>query len=150
MDSIGKANNQTDVRIESKENGREMKMTTADTHIGATKPLLLRVIFILNALKILLTLGFFVAFKFYAFEAGSLRGDSAANLMLLTGLGYALTFAAIVASILNRNLTGMRAAIIADFAVSIPATAFIGFAIAVVSMALTFTRPVRAYFAYRG
>ena len=125
-------------------------MTTADTYVGATKPPLLRVIFILNALKILLTLGFFVAFKFYGFEAGSLKGDSAANLMLLTGLGYVLTFAGIVASILNRNLTGIRAAIVADFLVSIPATAFIGFAIAIVSMALTFTRTVRAFFAFRG
>jgi|GEM_PF-2124892 len=124
-------------------------MSATDANVGASKPLTLRAIFVLNALKILLTLGFFVGFKFFDVSLGGLEGDSAANLMLYTMIGYILTFAAIVYSILNRNLMGIRIAIVVDFLVSIPAKAPIGFAIAVISMALTFTKPVLAFFAYK-
>lgn len=124
-------------------------MTTIDRHSGATKPPLLRAIFILNAFKILLTFGFFVAFKFFGFAVNGLQGDAAASLMLYTMLGYIAAFAGIVASILKRSIVGIRLAILADFLISIPAKAIIGFAIAVIGMGLTFTASVRAYFAYR-
>ncbi len=125
-------------------------MTAIDPTTGASKPITLRAIFILNALKILLAFGFFVAFKFYGLQVGELVGPQAANLMLYTMLGYMVTFACIVASILKRSLIGIRAAIAVDFLVSIPATAVIGFVIAIIGMGLTFTESVRAYFAYRG
>ncbi len=97
----------------------------------------------------MLTFGFFVAFKFYGFTAKGLEGDSAAMLMLYTMGGYILTFAAIVASILKRNVMAIRIAIVVDFLVSIPAKAPIGFAVAAISMGLTFTNSVKAYFAYK-
>ncbi|MFY2824198.1 hypothetical protein [Ruegeria sp. MALMAid1280] len=125
-------------------------MTAIDPTTGASKPVTLRVIFILNALKILLAFGFFTAFKFYGLQVGELVGPQAANLMLYTMLGYLVTFACIVASILKRSIVGIRAAIAVDFLVSIPATAIIGFIIAIISMVLTFTASARAYFAYRG
>ena len=55
----------------------------------------------------------------------------------------------IILSILKRSMVGIRAAIAFDFVISIPATAIIGFVIAILSMGLTFTATVRAYFAYR-
>ncbi|WP_170766088.1 hypothetical protein [Ruegeria lacuscaerulensis] len=125
-------------------------MTAIDPTPGASKPVTLRVIFILNALKILLAFGFFTAFQFYGLQVGELVGPQAANLMLYTMLGYMATFACIVISILKRSTIGIRAAIAVDFLVSIPATAVIGFIIAIISMGLTFTSSVRAYFAYRG
>ncbi len=125
-------------------------MTAIDPTTGASKPIILRVIFILNALKILLAFGFFAAFKYYGLQVGELAGPQAANLMLYTMLGYTVTFACIVASILKRSLIGIRTAIAVDFLVSIPATAVIGFVIAIIGMGLTFTASVRAYFAYRG
>ncbi len=124
-------------------------MTTYDPDIGTKKPPLLRVIFILNALKIVLTFGFFLAFKFFGLSVHGLEGNSAAMLMLYTMVGYMATFAAIVVSILKRNIVTMRIAIVVDFLISIPPKAPIGFAIAVISMGLSFSRPVRAYFAYR-
>lgn len=124
-------------------------MTMTDPMEGKNKPINLRIIFTLNALKIFLTLGFFVAFKYYGFSVKGMEGESAANLMLLTMAGYILTFAAIVASILKRNLIGVRVAIIVDFLVSIPAKAPIGFAIALIGFGLTFTTSVKAYFAYQ-
>lgn len=125
-------------------------MTTIDTTIGVSKPLLLRAIFILNALKILLAFGFFAAFKFYGLKVGDLEGDPAATMMLYTAIAYVMTFGAIVISILKRSLIGIRTAILLDFLASIPATAIIGFVIAIISMGLTFTASVRAYFGYKG
>ncbi len=124
-------------------------MTMTATAPGFDKPINLRIIFILNALKILLALGFFVAFKYYDFSVGELRGDAAASVMLYTMFGYIAAFIGMVISILKRVVIGLRVAIIADFLVSIPGKAFIGFAIALISIALTFTNSVRAYFAYR-
>ncbi|MES0826414.1 hypothetical protein [Ruegeria sp. SCP11] len=124
-------------------------MTAIDPTTGASKPATLRVIFILNALKILLAFGFFAAFQFYGLQVGEPAGPQAANLMLYTMLAYMLTFACIVASILKRSITGIRAAIAIDFPASIPATAVIGFVIAIISMGLTFTASVRAFFAHR-
>ncbi|TCL08107.1 hypothetical protein BXY66_0140 [Shimia isoporae] len=124
-------------------------MTILDPQLGAAKPILLRVIFILNALKILFTVGFFVAFKFYGLSVHGLEGDSAANLMLLALALYVAAFGAIVASILKRNITGIRLALLADLGVSLYVVAPIGFVTFAVSMALTFSKPVRAYFAYR-
>ena len=124
-------------------------MTAAETIPGRNKPITLRVIFILNALKILLTFGFFIAFKYGGFTLHGLEGDTAASLMLYTAFGYVVAFAAMVASILKRNILGLRAAIVIDFLISVPAKAPIGFAIAVISMGLTFTGAVKAYFAYR-
>ncbi|MGB0505128.1 MAG: hypothetical protein ACPGGK_02940 [Pikeienuella sp.] len=125
-------------------------MVVVDPKLGANKPMKLRAIFIMNALKILLAFGFFVAFKFFGASVGALAGDDAAMLMLYTMFGYIATFAAIVTSILKRSLLGIRVAIAVDFLVSIPATAVLGFVIAIASMGLTFTTSVRAYFAYRG
>ena len=124
-------------------------MSTVDTNIGFAKPIKLRIIFILNALKIFLTFGFFVAFKYGDFVVQGLEGDSAASLMLYTMFAYIAAFAVMVWSILNRKILVLRIAITVDFLISIPAKAFIGFAVALIAMALTFTKPVTAYFGYR-
>lgn len=69
--------------------------------------------------------------------------------MALTGAGYVAAFAAMVVSIQKRNITGIRAVIIADFIISIPARTVIGFAIALIGFGLTFAPSVGAYFGYR-
>jgi len=124
-------------------------MTTTQTMPGLNKPINLRAIFILNALKILLTFGFFLAFKYGGFALHGLEGDSAVSLMLYATIGYIAAFGAMVFSILKRNMAALRVAITADFAISVFAKAPIGFAIAAISVGLTFTRAVKEYFAYR-
>ena len=69
--------------------------------------------------------------------------------MLLCALGYIVTFAAMVISILRRSMLGLRLAIVADVFVSIPPRAPIGFLVAAISIALTFSASVKAYFNYR-
>ena len=124
-------------------------MSTLETDIGFTKPPLLRVIFILNALKIILALGLLIGFRYFDLRVGSVSGPSAVSMILWTMLGYIATFAAIVASILKRSIIGLRAAIVADFLISIPSKAFVGFAVALIGFGLSFSRPVAAYFAWR-
>lgn len=123
-------------------------MSTLNTDIGFKKPPLLRVIFILNALKIILALGLLIGFKYFDLKVGSVSGQSAVTMIFWTMIGYIATFAAIVTSILRRSIIGLRAAIVVDFLISIPSKAFIGFAIAVISMGLSFTQSVKAYFAW--
>ncbi len=122
-------------------------MSFAERLNPAAKPPLLRVVFILNALKIFLALGLFIGFKYFGLRVGSASGDGIATTILFTMFGYIATFAAIVWSILNRSITGLRAAIVVDFVISIPAKAFIGFAIALIGMGLSFTPSVKKYFA---
>ena len=124
-------------------------MTTLDTNIGQDKPLLLRMIFILNALKIFLALGLLIGFKYYDIKVGSVTGPAAVTMIFWTMIGYIATFAAIVTSILKRSVIGLRTAIIVDFLISIPAKAAIGFAVALIGLALSFTAPVKAYFEWR-
>lgn len=124
-------------------------MTTLDTNIGRAKPPLLRAIFILNALKIFLALGLLVGFKYFDLEVGSVSGPAAVTMIFWTMLGYIVTFAAIVTSILKRSITGLRTAIAVDFVISIPAKAFVGFAVAVIGLGLSFSRPVKDYFNWR-
>ncbi len=124
-------------------------MTTLDPEVGFNKPPLLRVIFILNALKIALAFGLLIGFKYFGLQVGSVSGPSAVTMIFWTMIGYILTFAAIVASILKRSVAGLRAAIVVDFLISIPAKAFVGFAVALTSFGLSFTQPVKVYFAWR-
>ena len=124
-------------------------MTTLDTNSGFAKPPLLRVIFILNALKIFLALGLLVGFKYFDLKVGSVSGQSAVTLIFWTMIGYIATFAAIVVSILKRSIIGLRVAIVVDFLISIPAKAFVGFVVALIGLGLSFTKPVKAYFAWR-
>ncbi len=124
-------------------------MTTQDTNTGRAKPPLLRAIFILNALKIFLALGLLIGFKYFDLNVHGVSGPSAVTMIFWTMLGYVATFAAIVISILKRSIVGLRAAIVVDFIISIPAKAFVGFAVALIGMGLSFSGPVKAYFGWR-
>ena len=107
------------------------------------KPPKVRAIFILNALKIVLCTGFFVAFKW-----GGLRiGDLGPEVILHTLIAYIVFFAGMVAAILRQNIVALRVLIALDFASSVPAKAGIGFLVGIASMSLSFTAAARQYFA---
>ena len=107
------------------------------------KPVSLKAIIYLNAFKILLSLGFFTVFTIKEIQLGNVGPE----LILYTTAGYTLMFIAILFFINNRNLWGLRIAIALDFAISIPATAFIGLTISFVSLLITFlSKAARDYF----
>ena len=118
--------------------------STKNIAAGLNKPKTVRAIFIMNALKIVLALGFFLVFTFTDFRVGDIQP----SIILYTLIGYIVFFAAMVASILKRNLLGLRVSIVLDFLTSIPSTAVIGFVIAIASMILTFSKSAVAYFQY--
>lgn len=106
------------------------------------KPISLRAIFILNAVKILLAFVFFTIFSVKDITVGSLDR----MYILYTAFGYILTFGAMVFFILRKNILAVRVIIGIDLLVSLPIKAIIGIAIALVSFLLSFNPKVKAYF----
>ena len=107
------------------------------------KPILLRVIFILNALMMILPFVFYYVF--------TTKGVSIDNLdpmyMVYTGIAYIVSFALLVNFILKKNMTGIRVIFILNVLIALPAKAYLGILIAFISMGLSFTKPVKEYFA---
>ncbi|PWJ40767.1 hypothetical protein [Sediminitomix flava] len=106
------------------------------------KPALLRVIFISNALKILLAFTFYTVFTLKGSQIGAFGPEQ----ILYTAIGYMFMFGGIVTSIIKRKIWLMRLFIVIDFAISIPTSAYIGFVISILSIVLSFTKPVKRYF----
>lgn len=119
-------------------------MSNTQTQI-VKKPIPLRIIFILNVLKILISFTFFIVFTVKDISLGGIDR----NIILYTSLAYVLTFAVMVFSILKKNILGLRIIPLVDIAISIPASAFIGIGVGVISLALSFHNKVKAYFLSR-
>ena len=109
---------------------RELKKTTP-----------LRVLMALNAMMMILPFVFYFVITGNKFEVGV-----EPFWMLYTGLAYILSFAALVFSVLTRNIMGLRIVIVANVIIAIPVSAFIGWIVALVSIILTFNKRVKAYF----
>lgn len=110
------------------------------------KPIQLRIIFILNALMMFLPFVFY-----YVFITNDITiGDLDPMWMVYTGIAYVATFPFLVYFILNRNITGARALFVVNAVIAIPAGAYIGIVFAVISMGLSFTAKVKAFFASTG
>ena len=106
------------------------------------KPIPLRVIFILNALMCILP--FFFA---YIVSAGKINPGIPAEYMVYTGVAYIFSFAALVTSILKRNLNLVRVVIGINILIALPTKAYIGIVVAIISGALAFNSQVKRYFA---
>lgn len=105
------------------------------------KPIQLRILFILNLLLVA------ICFVFYAIakSKGNI-GGLAPNTVLYTAISYTVLFVALVTAIKRLSLTGLRIVITLVFLVSIPASAFIGMFIAILSMVLSFHKKIKQYF----
>ena len=110
------------------------------------KPILLRVIFILNALMMVLPFIFYYVFTTRDISIGGLEPIY----MVYTGVAYILSFALLVFFILKRNIIGARIMFILNILIALPASAYIGILVAIISMGLSFTKPVKKYFASTG
>ena len=118
-----------------------MSTAIADTP-RPSKPIPLRAIFILNGLMMFLPFVFYIVFKTQNIE---LEGVDPTR-FLYTGAGYIVTFALLVTCILKRWLWGLRLVIGLNVIVALPAKAYIGILISVLSLSLSFHPKVRAYF----
>ncbi len=106
------------------------------------KPAQLRVIFILNALMMILPFVFYSVITSKEITLGGLDP----MWMIYTGIAYIVSFALLVYSILNAKLMLFRALFVVNILIAIPAKAWIGVGVAVISMALSFHNKVVGYF----
>ena len=106
------------------------------------KPIALRVIFILNALMMILPFIFYAVFTINEIKLGDLDPMQ----MLYTGMAYIASFTFLVSFILKRNFFGFRTMFLINFVIAIPASAYIGMVIAIVSLAISFNQKIKAYF----
>ncbi|WP_136656681.1 hypothetical protein [Nitratireductor sp. XY-223] len=120
-------------------------MTMTQPLTQSRLPLNLKIIVGLYVLKLLLATGFYIAFATGTVSVGSITP----SLLLYTLIGYAVAFVAMMAFMTRGNLWGMRVCMAADFLISIPAKAFIGFVIGAVAIALSFTASVRGHLSGR-
>lgn len=107
------------------------------------KPIPLRVIFILNALMMILPFVFYYVITSKEIIIGGLDP----SWMIYTGLAYIASFAALVYFILQRNIMGARIMFVINILIALPASAYIGIAVSIISLLLSFFNgKVKAYF----
>lgn len=105
------------------------------------KPIPLRVIFILNALMMILPFVFYYVITSTGKDLGI-----PPMYMIYTGVAYIVSFILLVFCILKKNITGLRIILILNFLIAMPAKAYLGFIIAFISIVLSFHKKVKAYF----
>ena len=116
--------------------------TSINTQMDTLKPGSVKAITYLTIFKLVLAMGFYLAFT----VGGLVISGANPTFILYTFGGYAVMAVFILMAISRRKLVMLRVAIIADFIVSIPTTAVIGFVVSLVSLGLTFNKKARAYF----
>lgn len=105
------------------------------------KPIPLRIVFIMNTILMFLPFIFY-----YVVTSKDINVGYEPVRMVYTGIGYILTFIAMVYCILNKNMMLFRIVFIALIVISIPASGFIGMLVALISILLSFNSKVKAYF----
>ncbi len=107
------------------------------------KPIPLRIIFILNAMMMILPFIFY-----YVFITNNISIEGLDPMwMVYTGAAYIVSFIVLVVLILNKSLMGVRAMFVANVLIALPVGAYIGIGVAVISMLLSFNNLVKGYFA---
>ena len=108
------------------------------------KPIPLRIVFILNLLKIFLAAGLFYHFSTNDVQLGSVGPQ----IILYTMFAYIVFFFGIIITITKRNLLALKIIVFLDLLASIPASAFAGLLISTISLLLLFFNgKIKSYFA---
>ncbi len=107
------------------------------------KPITLRIIFIINALMMILPFIFYYVFTTKEIVIEGINP----TYMIYTGIGYIVSFATLVFFILNKNIVGFRAMFLINVLIALPTKAYIGIAVAIISMLISFSGKVKLYFA---
>jgi len=107
------------------------------------KPIALRVIFILNALMMILPFVFYGVFTSQNITVGDLKPIW----MVYTGIAYIISFIFLVYCLLNRIQLGARIIFVLNIIIAIPVGAYIGILVAIISLSLSFfNKKVLGYF----
>lgn len=107
------------------------------------KPIPLRVVFILNALMMFLPFIFYYVITSKEITIGGLDPQ----IMIYTGIAYIISFIPLVYFIVKRNVIGFRIMFIVNVIIALPAKAYIGILVAIVSTLISFfNKKVKEYF----
>ncbi len=108
----------------------------------AKKPYQLRIIFILNALMMLLPFVFY-----YVFTTKNITIEGLDPVTIIyTGMAYIVSFGILVLSILKRNMVLFRIMFAVNVVIALPAKAYLGILIALISMLISFNAKVKGFF----
>lgn len=106
------------------------------------KPIQLRIIFILNALMMILPFIFYYVFTSKNISIAGLKPIH----MVYTGIAYIISFMFLVFFILKKKLVGIRVMFVINILIALPTKAYLGILVAIISIILSFTSKVKAYF----
>lgn len=107
------------------------------------KPIALRVIFILNALMMILPFIFYYVFTTKDIQIEGLNP----TYMIYTGLAYITSFSLLVFFILRKKLLGIRFVFVLNILIALPTKAYIGIGVAIISLVISFfSGAVKNYF----
>jgi hypothetical protein len=107
------------------------------------KPIQLRLIFIMNALMMILPFVFYFVITSKNIDLNGLDPV----IMIYTGIAYIASFAVLVKSILDKNMMLFRVMFGINLLIALPAKAYIGIAVVLLSILISFNAKVKAYFA---
>lgn len=106
------------------------------------KPAILRIVFILNAILSILPFVFYYVFTTKNISVGGLSPQ----IFIYTGIGYIISFALMIATILSKKIALFRSVFIITILISLPSKAYIGIAIASISLLLSMNNKIKMYF----
>ena len=106
------------------------------------KPIQLRVVFILNALMMILPFVFYGIITSKGIEIGGIP----TVYMIYTGIAYILSFAILVYSILNKKFNLFRFMFLINVLIATPAKAYLGILVAIISIILSFNGKIKNFF----
>ena len=106
------------------------------------KPIPLRIIFILNGLMMILP---FVFYFIFTTQDISIEGVNPTH-FLYTGFAYIISFAFLVNFILKQQMIPFRIMFLVNILIALPAKAYIGIGVAILSILISLHSRVKAYF----
>ena len=113
----------------------------SQTNTPMKKPIVLRVIFILNALMAILPFIFY-----YVVTSKNIDTGIEPMLMIYTGIGYIVSFIALVTSILKKKFVIFRIIFFLNVLIAIPAQAYIGVLVAIISILISLNGKIKTFF----
>ena len=110
------------------------------------KPIQLRIIFILNALMMILPFVFYFVITSKNITIGGIDP----MWMIYTGLAYMLSFVLLIVAIYKRSIILLRALFVLNIIIALPAKAIIGIVVAIISILISFHKNIKSFFKSTG
>ncbi len=112
------------------------------TNYRINKPKTVTAVFILNVIMMILPFVFYTVFTTQNITIDGLDP----MLMIYTGIAYIVSFVPLVISIRTKRIWLFRSILLLNILIALPAKAYIGIIVAIVSIIISLTKRVTTYF----